>query len=107
MDERRFIAIKEFIEIAPFGRDRCYALAKTAGFGIRDRNKWFVDLLAYEQWMEAQRGTIRWNDSTGLTSLAQNKQRYFHRGGNQASIAHFRCSKGLPRHARDCGNAML
>eukprot|EP01046_Picozoa_sp_COSAG06_P096940 COSAG06_NODE_43049_length_375_cov_11.221014_2_plen_33_part_01 len=27
----------------------------------------------WDEWMEAQRGTIRWNDSTGLTSLAQNK----------------------------------
>ena len=71
MGERRFIPIKEFIELAPFGRDRCYQLAKTAGFGIRDRNKWFVDMLAYEQWMEAQReGNAEWATSSKERSAA-------------------------------------
>jgi hypothetical protein len=51
----RFVPIRAFIELAPFGRDRCYQLAKTAGFGIRDRNKWFVDLDAFERWMESRR----------------------------------------------------
>ena len=64
MGERRFIPIKEFIELAPFGRNRCYELAKTAGFGIRDRSKWVIDLHRYERFMEAHtEGNAQWDTS--------------------------------------------